>query len=494
MCFSKTTSKRIKDQIIFRDENDVYKYIFSFTNTEQNLNKKLKRAYRLDRMKILLNELEHPEDNFKSIHIAGTKGKGSTASFIANALNACGIKTGLYTSPHVISPAERISIPGYSIDIKALIASGEEIKQVVDNRRLELEGYQSPTTFELLTALSFLYFKNTECKIAVIETGIGGRLDATNVITPIVSVITPINREHTDILGNTLKKIALEKAGIIKREIPVFSSKQRIEVKRVLLEEGIKRQAPMYFLDEEIRYYNSEISIEGTKIRAKLKDGSEISFTTGMIGDFQAENALLAYLVTKNVLRNINSKDKINWDGFNQPVVQGLKKTRLPGRFEIFPIRGKSNSYIVLDGAHTPVAIRRILKNFNYLFNGKKILIFGAVKGKNYREMAKHLAPHFEYIIISKPNSFKESEPEKIFNFFKELNLQTYLEPNPLYALKRAKDMLTENASPGAILVTGSFYMISEIGKCIKHADNSIGVFPNYNQQNPLQTEDKSDI
>ncbi len=481
MNVSNTTLKaKIVQKNTFKDEKDVFEFIFSFTNTEQNLNKKLKRAYRLDRMKILLKELGHPENSFATIHIAGTKGKGSTAAFIANALTNCGIKTGLYTSPHVLSPTERISIPGQTMNIKAIITSAETIRETVNNKSLELAGYQSPTTFELLTALAFLYFRNTGCKLAVIETGIGGRLDATNVIIPIVSVITPINREHTDVLGNTLGKIALEKAGIIKRGIPVFSSKQRVEVKEILTRESHKKETSIRFIDEEIHHYSSDVSISGTKIYAKFKNGREINFSIGMIGDFQAENALLAYHVAENVLLNTDLKGKLKQGDLAPKITMGLQNTRLPGRFEVFPIKKneQKESYIVLDGAHTPVAIRRILKNFNLLFRGRKILIFGAVKGKNYREMARHLAPHFEKIIVSKPDPFKESEPDKIFNFFKNLNPHTHMEANPAEALKEAMKKLTQT-SPAegssetniydAILVTGSFYMISEIERTIKN-------------------------
>lgn len=459
---------------LLETETDVFNYIFSFTNTEQDLNKKLKRAYRLERMEILLRELGNPERAFTSVHIAGTKGKGSTAAFIANALASSGIKTGLYTSPHVVSPIERMDIPGYTTDIKALISSANIIRETVANIHLELEGYKSPTTFELLTALAFLYFKNTGCKFAVVETGIGGRLDATNVITPMVSVITPINREHTDILGDTLEKIAFEKAGIIKSGIPVFSSKQRIEAKRILIRESSKKRTSIHFVEEEIQRYTSQISIRGTRVWAKFKNGREISFSTKLIGDFQTENALLAYLVTENILRNINQRDKINSKDITRKIISGFRNTTLPGRFEILPINREKNIYIVLDGAHTPVAIRKILKNFKQLFRGTRLLIFGAVKGKNYREMAKHLASNFEKIIVSKPDPFKESEPEKIFNFFKKLNPHTYLELNPSHAMEKAIKLLNESSlaantlAKNVILVTGSFYMISEIEHILK--------------------------
>ncbi len=504
--------KSINHKNIFKNDTDVFNYIFSFTNTEQNLNQKLKRAYRLDRMQALLTKLGNPQKSFACIHIAGTKGKGSTATFIATALNNAGIKTGLYTSPHVVSPTERISIPGYSTNrdanstsrnaneytnkhpkgkpnttektnLKALIDSANLLREIMESGTLELEGYMQPTTFELLTALALLFFKNTNCKIAVIETGIGGRLDATNVIQPIASVITPINREHTDILGNTLREIAREKAGIIKEGTPVFSAKQRKIVKEVLTETSKEKHSAITFLDEIIQYYRAIPDRDGTYIYARISPAyieknqfrtEEIELKISLVGDFQAENALLAYTVLMCFFNNTHPH--IPYSIEEKLIIRGLEKTKLPGRFEIIK---SAQNYIILDGAHTPVSIHRVINNLNKLFKrgklkGNRVVIFGSVKGKDYRAMGKLIAREFNSIVVSKPNKFKESQPERIYNYLKKLHNNVYIEPNPKNALKKAMVLsTTHNSREGVILITGSFYMISEIRDILKGGDTN---------------------
>ena len=210
----------------FTDPEEIFLYFESFTNLERSMSF-TEREYRLDRMRYLLDLFGNPQNKLKIIHVAGSKGKGSTAAATASILSSLGYKTGLYTSPHLITYRERITHAGVFIDDRDLIKTGNKIWKILEIENIPFPD--PPTTFELLTLYAFLVFSDTACEWAVIETGIGGRLDATNVTVPEASVITPIEMEHADILGDSIEKIASEKCGIIKEGKPVFVSPQKEE-------------------------------------------------------------------------------------------------------------------------------------------------------------------------------------------------------------------------------------------------------------------------
>ncbi len=428
---------------------DAFRYIDSFTNLERGITPEKKRIYRLDRMNDLLAIFNNPQNSFKSIHVAGTKGKGSTAAIIANILTASGEKTGLFMSPHVSSPTERISIPGKTIDEKLIL-------DIVNRIALKIGKIpvKNPTTFELLVLSAFLYFKESSCEYAVIETGIGGRLDATNVICPDACILTPVDIEHTEILGSTIEKIAAEKAGIIKEGVPVFCGFQPDSVKNVFKTFSTAKGAPIWFLDKEITKLNTDTDLHGTIFSILLKgEYSEAEFRLSMPGKFQAENAALAYLSLKKLFPRINSES----------FTKGFKNTFLPGRFEV----AGSRNPIILDGAHTPLSIKRLLETFVKIFPEKGVLIFGSVKDKNHREMAKLLYPHFRNIIVSTPGTFKESDPEEVHSAFTKHFPKSELITDPAKALSRALlltgSMKIRGGISPPILVTGSFYMVAEI-------------------------------
>src|SRR5208337_599819 len=252
-----------------RTPQDVFSWAESFTNLERGSYPPDKRVYRLDRMHRLLEMFDDPQARLRIIHVAGTKGKGSTSALLASVLHAAGIRTGLYTSPHVESYFERIAIAGEPREPELLVRVGGEVKAVID--RLppkEFPGHYGPTTFELLTLLAFLYFRESGCTEAVVETGIGGRLDATNVVRSEASVITPLDLEHTEILGDTLEKIAMEKAGIIKPGAPCFVALQPPQVKEVIRQVCRERGSAPAFLDEETSVLTAAGRRTGRKIPA----------------------------------------------------------------------------------------------------------------------------------------------------------------------------------------------------------------------------------
>jgi dihydrofolate synthase/folylpolyglutamate synthase len=435
-----------------RTAGDVFRWADSFTNLERSTNAPFdKRNYRLDRMHGLLRLYGNPEQSYRVFHIAGTKGKGSTAALMAAVLEAAGEKIGLYTSPHVATPLERISVNGEPPEEEAIVRLGRDIAE-----RLEaigesgLPGGFPPTTFELLTLLAFLCFRDSGCSTAVVETGIGGRLDATNVVTPEASLITPLDLEHTEILGSTIENIAFEKAGIIKDRAPAFVGLEPVEAKEVFRAVCRERRSPLLFLDEEMESLDVTLSPEGTRFRLKLKGMEPAAFGLSLLGDFQAENAALAYLALRRMRPGISA----------EAYARGFQSATLPGRMEIV---GRSPP-LVLDGAHTPLAVRRLLSSFRAIFPGESILIFGSVAGKKPREMAEILAPAFTRVIVSTPGTFKASDPQELFSIFRSLNQATEMERDPATALRRAR-ATSGGARP--ILVTGSFYMVAEIRRLL---------------------------
>ena len=435
-----------------RAPEDAFRWAEGFTNLETGKLPFDKRNYRLDRMKILLELLGNPESSYRVVHVAGTKGKGSTAALIASVLDAAGFRTGLYTSPHVATPLERITVSGSFPGRDAFVELARDLSERIDALRDGgLPGGFRPTTFELYTLLAFLSFRVEGCAVAVIETGIGGRLDATNIVSPVASVITPLDLEHTEILGDTIEKIAEEKAGIIKSGAPVFIGFQPGETKEVFRRAASLKSTAAVFLDEELEDLDASIDAAGSTVRIALKGTPPGEFRLSLLGRFQAENAALAYLALTHAFPGIPQS----------AYAGGFLKASLPGRMEVL----RRSPPLVLDGAHTPLAVRRLLESFTEVFPGDAVLIFGSVAGKKPGEMARILAPTFRNIIVSTPGTFKESDPEAVARIFKNLNPGTILVKDPCEALRAA-----EEAAGGKlpILVTGSFYMIAEIRRLVR--------------------------
>jgi dihydrofolate synthase / folylpolyglutamate synthase len=430
---------------------DVFSWVESFTNLERGILPFDTRNYRLDRMRHLLSLFGDPDLTLRIIHVAGTKGKGSTSALLASVLRAAGHVTGLYTSPHVVSAFERIGVAGEPPRPDLLLRLGREVKAVIDAMRQEdFPSGSLPTTFELYTLLAFLYFRDAGCREAVVETGIGGRLDATNVVRSAASVITPLDLEHTDVLGDTIEKIAYQKAGIIKPGAPSFIGRQPPAAMEVFRAAGRSAGSPVISLEEETRELAAELDSHGTTLILRLTGEQRQSFRLSMLGEFQAENAALAYLTLRT------TRPEITRGQFEE----GFRAATLPGRME--PL-GR-DPVVVLDGAHTPLAVTRLLASFRSIFPGEAVLLFGSVSGKNPGEMARIMAPAFFRIIVSTPGTFKESDPEEVAGIFRGINSATTLERDPARALRLAKDA-SEGRRP--ILVTGSFYMVAEIRRLL---------------------------
>jgi dihydrofolate synthase/folylpolyglutamate synthase len=429
----------------FASVDEAFAFIEGFTNLEKSHPDR--RQYRLDRMGRILHVLGDPHLGANTVHVAGSKGKGSTASFAAAVLSAAGFRTGLYMSPHVSSYTERITLAGTPFNDELYVRLAQRLRQLTATIPPDaLPAGSRPTTFELLTSLAFMAFREAGCTWDVVEVGIGGRLDATNLVRPRACIITPIELEHTDLLGNTLEEIAGEKAGIIKDCAPVFVGRQHPQSLAVLRRTAQERGSPCFVLEEELEHLHVKLSVAGTDAAIKLRGFPEVTARLSLLGEVQAENAALAALALLRTVPNLEERI----------VSQGLAAARIPGRMELIGSRPP----FVLDGSHTPASAERLIPSLRAVFPGARILVFGSVLGKQPERIASILSPHFESIIITTPGSFKKSDPRGVFQVFSRNHDQVRLVPSPKDAIREAMEVAGDRLP---IVVTGSFYLLGEV-------------------------------
>lgn len=427
--------------------SEEFSFLESFTNLERTPEKS-RKEYKLERMRAMLEYFHNPQNSFRTIHIAGSKGKGSTSTIAASMLESHGYKTGLFTSPHLVSYTERITLAGKPFPDDVYCQAIEALRTAVADREFTRD-MGMPTTFELLTLLAFIIFRKENCQWAVIETGMGGRLDATNLITPEICIITPIELEHCDVLGDTVEKIAGEKAGIIKHKIPAVIQPQKNEALAVLQEKAAQQESQFLYLPDETKISDIKVSTEGTSFRAKFRWTGRRKFMTNLTGTFQADNICSAILALKQVLPDL---DIIR-------CLDAIKNIPLSGRMELL----KTIPPVIIDGSHTENSIRRLQESYNQMFNTKGILIFGSVTGKNYQAMLDILCDNFQTIIITKPQECRESNPEEIMQYCRSHygNKDFRLETDRIRAVEMALRLAFPEKLP--IVVTGSFYLAGAI-------------------------------
>lgn len=380
----------------------------------------------------LLSELGNPERRYKSIHITGTNGKGSVANFIASILSEAGYKVGLYTSPHLLEVTERIVLSGKPISKRKFASLITSLIPTIE-KRVEETGVPL-TYFEVLTAAALVYFAKEKIDILVAEVGMGGRLDATNILKPLVCVITPISLEHTQYLGNTLASIAGEKCGIIKKGSIVVSSPQRREVAQVIKEECKKKEVILYWASRGRKFLYNELKLP-------------------VSGEFQRENADLAIGATK-ALSSFGFRIK------KESIRRGLLKTKIFGRVQIF----SKKPLIIYDVGHNPAAVKTLCKSLTSLFPYKKyIFIYGCLEGKDSRGIIKIITPLVKLLILTKPKSKRAREPEDLFRIAKEFSKEEKIKiiANPKTALRFA----LEHRKKEPICIFGSFYLAPSLKK-----------------------------
>lgn len=399
----------------------------------------------LERMSRLFEKLGHPDKKFKSVHIAGTNGKGSTAAFIASVLSCGGYRTGLYTSPHLECFSERIRIDGKEIDVAVM----DDIAGAVGNAAKLLPSGE-PTYFEFATAMAFEYFARNRIDIAVVETGLGGRLDATNVTNPLVTVITPVSMDHQKHLGDSLEEIAREKGGIIKDAIPLIIGEQESAVARLLESMAKIKNAPAYLSGKDFSaMYSGGNSIDYCGINITLKN---VELT--MCGNFQRGNAAAAIAAVEI----LNSG---NYCLNEEAIRSGMRSAFWPGRFEFL----SRDPDVILDGAHNPAAAKILADSIKERYGGKKgIVVAGFMADKDIGGILGEILPVSSRLILTKPNDERAFDPQVKALDSGPLSARVddcriEIIPSVKEALDRTS-IIAENKD--FILVTGSLYMVGE--------------------------------
>ena len=413
-----------------------------------------RKTFSLERMCRLLELLGNPQDEIKAVHVAGTKGKGSTCAMTASMLQACGYTVGLYTSPHLIDLRERITINNHMI---SYADTAEAFKRIAE---VEPEfGDESPLTFfEIMTAAAFLHFAEQAVDIVVLETGLGGRLDCTNCVIPLVTAITGLSLDHTQLLGNTLDEIAREKAGIFKKGVPAISIVQDAEAAAALSEVAEKVGAPLEFTGKELDFsYRFEANKElGPHTRVCLTtDASRFEhLPVPLRGEHQAHNCGLALAIL----------DKLKAHGFVLPedkVIAGLAATYLPGRMEEVHHQPR----VILDGAHNAASITALTKSLGaHITYDSLVMIFGCGQDKDITGMLKQVALGADKVIFTRAKANpRAEEPEDLMRRFNDLSPKmAQVAPNLTEALKQAATAVSRE---DLIVITGSFYLVGEARK-----------------------------
>jgi dihydrofolate synthase/folylpolyglutamate synthase len=408
----------------------------------------------LSRIKRLLAELENPQRDFRSVHIAGTKGKGSTATMLARMLQGNGLRVGLYTSPHIIELRERISLNGAMIS-EANFA--RRIAEVAGAMRV-FKSEEKPTFFEVLTAAAFLHFSREEVDIAVVEAGMGGRFDATNVLRPEVCGITSISMDHMQQLGDTLEKIAEEKAGVFKERVPVVSAAQSKAVKAVLRKAGERLRAPVLFTGEDIefsyRFESSRLSGPQARICVTTPTSHFDHLAVPLVGEHQAMNCGVA----------IGLLDQLKSRGFEidqEAAIRGLAQVTLPGRMEMLCTKPR----VIADGAHNASSIEALMRaigqNISY---DSMVLIFGCCNDKDIPGMLRLLQLGADKVIFTPIKSPRSAEVLDLASAFAEgsSGRMAQTAESLSHALEIAEKAVGRE---DLICITGSFYLVSEAKK-----------------------------
>jgi dihydrofolate synthase/folylpolyglutamate synthase len=394
----------------------------------------------LDRIEALLAALGDPHRSTGFIHVAGTNGKGSTSAMIASALRMAGIKTGLYTSPHLWEPTERIRIDGQPVDTERFAAAFDRVHAAAEALIAQGALDLHPTYFETVTAMAFVLFRDLAVKAVVLEVGLGGRLDATNVVHPRLAVITPIDFDHEVFLGKSLEAIAGEKAGILKPGAPAVISAQRPEVVPTLMAAaaaaGIEPVWTSRWQMRDLRVYPN-----GSCFTAAAP-GREIAIDCPLAGEHQAENALTAFTAL-DVL------------GFPPDVIrEGIRQTRWPGRLE----RVAAAPEIILDGAHNPAGARALAAYISRFFRHRRVwLVYGAMRDKAVGEIADILFPLAAEVVLTAPAQARAVRPETVRELTDHPRARTA--PDLAAALEL---VLREAAPEDAVFVSGSLFLVGE--------------------------------
>jgi dihydrofolate synthase/folylpolyglutamate synthase len=422
-------------------------YLHSLTDYEKTrIERYTAEAFNLSRVETLLASLGDPHTRFPSVHVAGTRGKGSTVAMCEACLRAAGYRTGFYISPHLHTFRERIQIDRQEI-------AREDVVALVDEVRPHIERVDGVTTFEAITAVGFLHFARTEVDVAVVEVGLGGRLDATNVVAPEVSVITSLSLEHTYLLGDTLDKIAFEKAGIIKPGIPAVIAPQRDEARVVLEEVCEERGAPLTQIGRDWTYEPGEADLDGQafSVRRLVGGGSELDseYWIPLLGRHQLENAACA----------IAALDILRQQGYRispKAVREGLRGVDWPGRLEVL----SREPLVVVDCAHNPYAAQILHRALEEWFPDRRwVLLYGASADKDIAGVLTVLLPISDYVVVTRSDHPRAAAPTELADIVASVGGGAEISVSVAKALRRALEVMEPQQG---LLVTGSIFLVAD--------------------------------
>jgi len=410
----------------------------------------------LERMTELLELLGNPHEDLKVIHVAGTNGKGSTCRYMYSVLQEAGYKTGLYTSPFLEKFNERIELDGEMISDEDLAYYTEKVLAAA--KKMTDMGHQSPTEFEVVTAIAFVYYKEKQCDYVILEVGLGGTGDSTNVCKePLVTVITSVSMDHMDRLGDTIEKIAAEKAGIIKKGCPVVTSVKDAKALTVI-EEKAKKLGCKYIATKNLNVNIRKETLAGSIFDAPKFDNIKIT----MNGRHQVENACLA-LATLNLLR-IEGKIKL----FDSDIYNGLKKAKQPGRFEIMS-DVEAEPVVIIDGAHNEDGARALADSMLNLCSGKKtLMVTGMLKDKDVESIIDSFVKIADDFVITEPDNPRKMEAPELAEHFCKRGANCQVAPVPEEACKLA---LSRKNEYDVIIFAGSLYLIGKIRSILRNVE-----------------------
>lgn len=403
----------------------------------------------LDRMEELLRRLGNPQDDLKVIHVAGTNGKGSVSKYLEEGLSACGYKMGLYTSPYIETFNERIRYDGADISDEDLEYYGQKVVSAAE--AMVADGLDSPTEFEVVTAIAFLYFAGRQADITILEVGLGGIGDSTNVVKrPLASVITSISYDHMAQLGSSLAEIAVNKAGIIKTGCPVIANVPQRDAAKIIARKAYAMGSRLYDISG-IRAAVSDETPFSQKVSMELYEKSYSDVEISMVGRHQAENLKTA-LATLEILRKSGA---VKLD--REALYEGLKRARQPGRFEVI----SEDPLVIIDGAHNEAGAQALQETMAQHFAGKKILLVaGILADKEIDSIVKFLTKITDHIIVTEPDNPRKLAAEKLAEHVAEFGAAAEVVSDVEAAVHRAKELAD---GYDVILFAGSLYLIGDV-------------------------------
>ncbi|PNX54043.1 MAG: hypothetical protein BV458_01245 [Thermoplasmata archaeon M9B2D] len=416
---------------------DAYAWLYSFD--------KYGWVFGLERITVLLEKLGNPQNGLQVIHVAGSNGKGSVCKYIRSILQKAGYTVGLYLSPHIERFSERIVVGNQEISAEDLAMLVSEIQPVVEDMK---QHGNTPTFFEIVTALGFLHFKHLAVDYAVVEVGLGGRLDATNVVNPLVSVITNISLEHTDKLGKDIVSIAREKAGIIKDNIPVVTA-AREDAKETIEQVAKEHNAPIVHIDRTMwkrMFYKGKY--QGFVVQGSFKD---YTVKTSLLGRHQGENIAVAIAAVEQLQMNgvyITDND----------IIDGIAATFHPGRMEIV----SEGPLVLLDGAHNPAGMRMLAETIQEDFSSRRvILVLGVLQEKDIKSMVSLIVPCADVVIVTKSENPRATDPSLLQQIIADFDAHTtvFVASSVPLAITHARRIATQK---DLICVTGSLFTVGE--------------------------------